>query len=85
MWNEIIATPLEILGVERADEAVITEIGDFQKAVAARHAGKRERLIGMGGQPNTTPYNRKPLVEEVRVPQQVLVDLSEKVCYNRII
>mgnify|MGYP003113488160 FL=1 len=60
LWNEIIATPLEILDVEKADESVITEIGDFQNAVAARHAGMKKRLIGLGGEANSAPYIKKP-------------------------
>ena len=60
LWNEIIATPLEIVEVEKADEAVITEIGDFQKAVAARHAEMKKRLIGLGDEPNSAPYIKKP-------------------------
>jgi hypothetical protein len=60
LWNEIIARPLEILEVEKAAEAVITEVEEFQKAVKARHAKMKKRLIGMGGQANTTPYNTKP-------------------------
>jgi len=60
LWNEIIATPLEILEVEKADEAVITEVEEFQQAVKARHAGMKKRLIGMGGAKNTAPYTSKP-------------------------
>ncbi len=60
LWNEIIATPLEILEVEKADEAVITEVGEFQRAVRARHMGMKKRLIGLGGAKNTTPYTSKP-------------------------
>jgi hypothetical protein len=61
LWNEIIATPLEILEVEKAhDEAVLTEVEEFQKAVKATHAGMKKRLIGLGGQPNTAPYSSKP-------------------------
>jgi hypothetical protein len=60
LWNEIIARPLEILEVEKAAEAVITEVEEFQRAVKARHAKMKKRLIGMGGQANTTPYNTKP-------------------------
>ena len=60
LWNEIIATPLEILEVEKADEAVITEVEEFQKAVKARHAGMKKRLIGFGGESNSAPYTKKP-------------------------
>jgi hypothetical protein len=60
LWNEIIATPLEILEAERADEAVITEVEEFQQAVKARHSKMKKRLIGKGGGKNTAPYNKKP-------------------------
>ena len=60
LWNEIIARPLEILEVEKAAEAVITEVEEYQRAVKARHAKMKKRLIGLGGQPNTTPYKAKP-------------------------
>ena len=60
LWNEIIATPLEILDAQSADEAVITEVGKFQQAVRARHAGMKKRLIGLGGVANSTPYTTKP-------------------------
>jgi hypothetical protein len=60
LWNEIIARPLEILEVEKAAEAVITEVEEFQRAVKARHAKMKKRLIGMGGKANTTPYSTKP-------------------------
>ncbi len=60
MWNEIIATPLEILEIEKADEAVLTEVEEFQQAVKARHAKMKKRLIGMGGVKNTSPYIKKP-------------------------
>ena len=60
LWNEIIATPLEILEVEKADEAVISEVEEFQQAVKARHSKMKKRLIGMGGVKNTAPYTSKP-------------------------
>jgi len=60
LWNEIIATPLEIIDVEKVDEAVITEVEEFQQAVKARHAKMKKRLIGLGGAKNTSPYIQKP-------------------------
>ena len=62
LWNEIIATPLEVLGVDRVgdNEDLLQEIEPFQKRMRAQHPRWKKRLIGMGGQKNTSPYNTKP-------------------------
>jgi len=62
LWNEIIARPLEVLGVERVgdNEDLLQEIEPFQKRMRAQHPRWKKRLIGMGGQKNTPPYSTKP-------------------------
>jgi hypothetical protein len=60
LWNEIIARPLEILEVEKANEEVIQEIEPYQKRMRELHPRWKKRLIGMGGQKNSAPYNTKP-------------------------
>jgi hypothetical protein len=62
LWNEIIARPLEILGVERVgdNEDLLQEIEPFQKRMRAQHPRWKKRLIGMGGQKNSAPYSSKP-------------------------
>ena len=62
LWNEIIATPLEIVDIRRAsdDDELLQEIEPFQKRMRAQHPRWKKRLIGMGGQKNSAPYNTKP-------------------------
>ena len=39
---------------------------DYQQAVKRGHTRKKIRLIGKGGQPNTTPYTKKPSMKRAK-------------------
>jgi hypothetical protein len=63
LWNEIIATPVEVLKVDDADETIVPtlqEVEIYQQKVKAKHSKMKKRLIGKGGQSNTAPYVKKP-------------------------
>ena len=63
LWNEIIATPVELLEVESPTLTilpVLQEVEEYQKKVKARHSRMKRNLIGKGKQPNSPPYVEKP-------------------------
>ena len=63
LWNEIIATPVELLKVDSPDLVafpVLQEVEEYQKKVKAKHSKMKRRLIGKGGTKNVPPYTKKP-------------------------